>query len=86
MLFIIISTLVFVTIGRPIKVLVLAGSLNGLILPVTLGTMLFACRNKKIIGDQYQHPTWLIVFGILAVLITAYAGITSLSGMAALWK
>jgi Mn2+/Fe2+ NRAMP family transporter len=48
--------------------------------------MLFACRNKKIIGDQYQHPTWLIVFGILAVLITAYAGITSLSGMAALWK
>lgn len=86
MLFIIISTIVFVTVGRPVKVLVLAGSLNGLILPVTLGTMLFACRNKKIIGDSYNHPTWLIVFGVLAVLITAYAGITSLSGMAALWK
>ncbi|MDU4959476.1 MAG: NRAMP family divalent metal transporter [Sporomusaceae bacterium] len=86
MLFIIISTVIFVTIGRPVKVLVLAGSLNGLILPVTLGTMLFACRNPKIIGEQYRHPTWLVIFGILAVLITAYAGITSLSGMAALWK
>lgn len=86
MLFIIISTVVFVTIGRPVKILVLAGSLNGLILPITLGTMLFACRNKKIVGEQYQHPAWLFWFGVLAVLITAYAGITSLSGMAALWK
>lgn len=86
MLFIIISTLVFVTIGQPVKVLVLAGSLNGLILPITLGTILFACRNKKIVGDQYKHPTWLIIFGILAVLVTSYAGLTSLQGMAALWK
>ncbi|EGO64947.1 membrane protein ycsG [Acetonema longum DSM 6540] len=86
MLFIVISTAVFVTIGQPVKILVLAGSLNGLILPVTLGTMLFACRNPKIIGEQYRHPTWLVIFGLLAVLITAYAGITSLSGMAALWK
>ncbi|MCX7780892.1 MAG: divalent metal cation transporter [Negativicutes bacterium] len=85
MLFIVISTIVFVTVGRPIKVLILAGSLNGLILPVTLGVMLLACRNKKIVGE-YSHPTWLIIFGVLAVLITAYAGITSLQGMAALWK
>lgn len=85
MLFIIFSTLVFVTVGRPVTILVIAGSLNGLILPFTLGAMLLASRNKKIIGD-YEHPTWLIVFGVLAVLISAYAGIQSLEGMKVLWK
>lgn len=85
MLFIVISTLIFVLVGRPVTVLVIVGSLNGLILPVTLGAMLLAAKNKKIVGD-YEHPTWLMVFGILAVLVTAYAGATSLQGIAALWK
>lgn len=85
MAFIVFSTMVFVTIGRPVKVLVLAGSLNGLILPVTLGAMLLASRNPKIVGT-YKHPKWMIVFGILAVLVTVYAGSISLQGMLALWK
>lgn len=83
--FILLSTIVFVTVGQPVKVLVLAGSLNGLILPFTLGAMLLASRNKKIVGE-YHHPTWLLVFGIIAVVVSAYAGATSLQGMAALWK
>ena len=83
--FIAVSTLVFVLIGRPVAVLVLVGALNGLILPVTLGAMLLAARNKKIVGD-YEHPTWLMVFGILAAAVAAYAGAVSLQGMAALWK
>ena len=85
MIFIIISTLIFVFLGRPVTILVLAGSLNGLILPVTLGSMLLAARNKKIVGD-YEHPNWLLAFGILAFLISAYAGAVSLKGMVALWK
>lgn len=85
MAFIVFSTMVFVTIGRPVKVLVLAGSLNCLILPVTLGAMLLASRNPKIVGT-YKHPMWMIVFGILAVLVTVYAGSISLQGMLALWK
>lgn len=83
--FIAFSTLVFVTVGRPIKILLLAGSLNGLILPVTLGAMLLASRNPKIVGT-YKHPTWMIVFGVLAVLVTIYAGSISLQGMLDLWK
>ena len=83
--FIAVSTLVFVLIGRPVAILVLVGALNGLILPVTLGAMLLAARNKKIVGD-YEHPTWLMVFGILAAVVAAYAGVVSLQGMAALWK
>ena len=85
MLFIVISTIVFVFVGRPVTILVIVGSLNGLILPITLGVMLMAARNKKIVGD-YEHPTWLLVFGILAVVVSAYAGATSLQGIAGLWK
>lgn len=86
MAFIAISTLVFVTVGRPVAILVLVGSLNGLILPITLGTMLMAARNKNIVGDDYEHPMWLMIFGILAALVAAFAGFYSLQGMAALWK
>jgi Mn2+/Fe2+ NRAMP family transporter len=70
---------------RPATILVFVGSLNGLILPLTLGAMLLGAKNKKIVGD-YEHPTWLLVFGILAVLAAAWAGWMSLQGMANLWK
>lgn len=85
MAFIAISTLVFVLVGRPVKVLVLVGSLNGLILPITLGVMLLAARNRKIVGD-YRHPMWLQLFGILAAAAAAWAGWLSLQGIANLWK
>lgn len=83
--FITISTLIFITIGQPVTLLVIAGSLNGLILPVTLGTILIASVNKNVVGD-YKHPKWLFVLGILVVLITAYLGINSLKGIAALFQ
>lgn len=82
--FIAISTIIFITIGRPATLLVIAGSLNGLILPLTLGTMLLASGKKEIVGD-YKHPKYLLVLGILVVLITAYLGAKSLSGLVALW-
>ena len=85
MIFIIVSTLVFITVGKPVTVLILAGALNGLILPVTLGTMLAAAYNKKIIGE-YQHPKWLMVFGVLAALVAAYAGAIALPTIAKLWS
>lgn len=85
MAFIAISTIVFVLVGRPVKVLVLVGSLNGLILPITLGVMLLAARNRKIVGD-YRHPMWLQLFGILAAAAAAWAGWLSLQGIANLWK
>lgn len=78
--FIIASTLIMVLVGSPAKLLILAGSLNGLILPVTLGTMLLASRRKDIMGE-YKHPTWLLVFGIIIVLVAGYSGILSLRNM-----
>lgn len=69
--FILASTLIFALIGRPVKVLVLVGALNGLILPVTLATILVAAYKKKIVGD-YKHPLWMTVFGGLVVAVMAY--------------
>ena len=71
--FILVSTLIFVTIGRPVYLLILAGALNGLILPITLGTILLAAYNRKLMGD-YQHPLWLTVFGILVVIAMSWMG------------
>ncbi|MBD1398481.1 divalent metal cation transporter [Pontibacter sp. JH31] len=71
--FITISTAIFVTIGRPVHLLILAGALNGLILPITLGTILIAAHKTQIIG-RYKHPLWLTIFGILVVLVMAWMG------------
>ncbi len=83
--FIAVSTLVMTILGQPAKLLVLAGALNGLILPVTLGVCLVASQNKKIMGKDYKHPVWLLILGIVVVLLAAYLGITSLSGLAKLF-
>lgn len=61
------------TIGQPVRLLILAGALNGLVLPLTLGVMLLAAYKPSIVG-QYRHPVVLTVFGVLVVLIMAYLG------------
>jgi Mn2+/Fe2+ NRAMP family transporter len=84
--FILISTIVFVSIGQPAKVLVLVGSLNGLILPISLGVMLIAAHRKKIVGD-YKHPLWLTIFGIIIVIAMSIMGLNSLiNGIPQLFK
>ncbi|WP_249870411.1 NRAMP family divalent metal transporter [Oceanobacillus saliphilus] len=75
--FIIFSTVVFVFIGQAVTLLVLAGAVNGLILPLTLGSILLAAHNSKIVGD-YKHPIWLTIFGAIVVILTAYLGIRTL--------
>lgn len=76
--FIFISTVVFVGIGQPVKILVLVGAINGLILPLTLGPMLFAAYNKNIVGD-YKHPIWMAAFGAIVVLLMSGLGIYTLT-------
>ncbi|MBM7702443.1 NRAMP family divalent metal transporter [Metabacillus iocasae] len=71
--FIVVSTLIFISIGKPVKLLILAGALNGLILPLTLGTILVAAYKKNIIGD-YKHPLWLTIFGGFVVVVMAAMG------------
>lgn len=75
--FIAASTLIMLILGNPATLLVVAGALNGLILPITLGICLIASKKKNIMGENYHHPTWLLVLGIIVVIISAYLGITT---------
>ena len=69
--FILVSALIFVGVGKPVTLLIIAGALNGFILPITLATILFAAYKVRIIGD-YKHPLWLTVFGVAVVFIMTY--------------
>ncbi|REJ78702.1 MAG: divalent metal cation transporter [Acidobacteria bacterium] len=66
--FIAFSTLIFVVVGRPVMVLILAGTFNGFILPVGLAIILLAARRSKTVGN-YIHPMWLQVTGWLVVAV-----------------
>lgn len=71
--FILISTILFLSIGKPIKTLIYVGALNGMILPVSLGVMLIAAYKTKII-NTYKHPLWLSILGGLVVVFMAWMG------------
>jgi len=83
--FIVVSTLIMMILGQPATLLVLAGSLNGLILPISLGLILFGSFRKDVVGD-YKHPIVLTILGFIVVAVMAYFGATSLSGIAALFR
>ncbi|MES2454683.1 MAG: NRAMP family divalent metal transporter [Bacteroidota bacterium] len=69
--FIMVSALIFIVVGKPINLLILAGVVNGFILPITLAMILFAAYKKEVVGD-YKHPVWLAALGVLVVLIMTY--------------
>ena len=69
--FIVFSAAVFSFIGQPVKVLIVVGALNGLILPLVMACMLLASQKKQIVGD-YHHPKFLLVSGWLVFAIMTY--------------
>ena len=75
--FIALSTIIMAALGTPAVLLVLAGAVNGLILPITLGVCLIASKKKSIMGEDYKYPTWLLICGIVVVIASAYLGITT---------
>ncbi|SNZ03292.1 Mn2+ and Fe2+ transporters of the NRAMP family [Terribacillus aidingensis] len=76
--FIVVSTIIMVLVGQPATLLVLAGAVNGLILPVALGVLLIGAYKKSVVGDDYKHPLWLTIFGAIVFLATAYLAIVTL--------
>ena len=75
--FIVVSTLIFVLVGRPVKTLILVGALNGLILPISLGVMLVAAHHRAVVGD-YRHPRLLTAAGVVVASCMAAMGAWSL--------
>jgi Mn2+/Fe2+ NRAMP family transporter len=59
--FILVSTGIFVAVGKPVTLLVLAGALNGLILPLALALLLVAAR--RVVGLGRDYPVWLLLIG-----------------------
>jgi len=84
--FIAFSTLMMVIVGNAAQLLIVAGAFNGLILPITLGVMLIASRSKRIVGENYNHPIWMIIPGIVVVAIALYSGVQSVPNIVNLFK
>ncbi|HEX8329304.1 MAG TPA: NRAMP family divalent metal transporter [Hymenobacter sp.] len=66
--FIVLSTSVFVLVGRPTQLLVFAGFINGLILPIALAIVLVAATKRRLMRG-YQHPTWMLAAGWVVVVV-----------------
>jgi Mn2+/Fe2+ NRAMP family transporter len=75
--FILISTIAFIGIGKPVKVLIIVGALNGFILPVALALILLAVYKKRITGN-YKHPLWMSVAGWLVVIVMTWMGVQTI--------
>ncbi|WP_149526510.1 NRAMP family divalent metal transporter [Sphingobacterium hotanense] len=69
--FILFSTLVFMLVGKPVDLLIIAGAVNGIILPLSLAVMLIAAYRPDIVGD-YKQPTVLTIIGVLIIAILTY--------------
>jgi Mn2+/Fe2+ NRAMP family transporter len=69
--FIIIATIVFVFIGNPVKQLVIAGAINGIILPLALIIILIASAKSSLM-KAYRHPLLLQVFGWIVVAVLGW--------------
>ncbi|MDF2476067.1 MAG: hypothetical protein K0S24_1550 [Sphingobacterium sp.] len=69
--FILISTLIFVFVGKPVHLLIIAGAVNGIILPISLTVMLIAAYKPAIVG-LYKQPIILTLIGATIVVLMAF--------------
>ena len=69
--FILISTLIFVSVGKPVQLLIIAGAVNGIILPISLTLMLIAAYKPAIVG-VYKQPIILTLIGTTIVILMAF--------------
>lgn len=76
-IFIILTTWVFVMVGRPKDLLLFAGVVNGMILPIALSIMLVASTKIKLMKG-YRHPRWMQVAGWLVVGILGWMAYVAL--------
>lgn len=80
MAFIVVSTVIFVAVGQPVNLLIIAGALNGFILPISLSVMLIAAYKPSIVGT-YQQPLLLTMVGLVIVLLMTFMSIKVFANM-----
>src|SRR5258706_49404 len=71
--FIVFSTVIFLWVGQPVKLLIAAGAVNGLVLPLALAIILLSTFKKNLLKD-YKHPIWLSVIVWMVVVVMTYIG------------
>jgi Mn2+/Fe2+ NRAMP family transporter len=74
------SLALFLALGRPVRLLVLAGALNGLVLPATLLVTLLAAQRPDLLAG-YRHPRWLAAAGWTAMVAATAAAVLSLGDL-----
>lgn len=77
-MFVAVSALVFLWVGRPVRTLIMVGALNGLVLPLGLGLVVWAAYRRSIVGD-YRHPVGLTVAGLAVVWATLWMAVRAFS-------
>ncbi|MBM3988736.1 MAG: divalent metal cation transporter [Planctomycetes bacterium] len=66
--FVALSAAIFLVVGKPVKVLVLAGALNGLILPLGLAAMLLASRRSALaLPRMLEALAWIVTLAMGAM-------------------
>jgi Mn2+/Fe2+ NRAMP family transporter len=82
--FIILSTIIFISIGRPKQLLLFAGAANGLILPIALAIILIAAGRQRLMKD-YRHPVWMQLAGWLVVIAMGWMGCVAIRDLLNGW-
>lgn len=84
---IVVSTVVFVSLGTaPANLLIIAGTVNGLILPIGFTVILVAAifRRRDLLHG-YRYPVWLIAVGVVVWALTLWLGANAVQSLGKLW-
>ncbi len=79
--FILLSTIIFMLVGQPVSLLIIAGAVNGFILPIALTIVLVAASKKRLSQSAYQHATWMRIMGWAVVFIMTGMSVVSIYNM-----
>jgi Mn2+/Fe2+ NRAMP family transporter len=69
--FILFSTIGFLILGNPVRLLIAAGTINGFILPIALTVILIGARKQRIVNN-YEHPLWMQIAGWCVVAMMSW--------------
>lgn len=79
-IFIFTSTFIFIGIGNPVTLLILAGAVNGIILPLALAIILLVARKSSLMKG-YKHPMVLQIIGWVVVAVMSWMSFVTLRQM-----
>lgn len=77
LIFVLVSAIAILIFGKPVKLLLLAGYINGFILPVGLAIVLLSIRNKSIF-NKFKYPVFLQIIAWMILLVLSGFALYSL--------